>query len=69
MEKRQQTNMNTEFSQIEKRIYKFGNLATTQAFANHARKIRMIVLGDDGKYWAATPVDAAQLEEMGYEIL
>lgn len=61
--------MNTEFSQIEKRVYKFGSLAIAQGFVNRAKKILMIVLGDDGKYWATTPVDANQLEKMGYEIL
>jgi hypothetical protein len=26
-----------------------------------------VLLGDDGRYWAATPADAARLERAGYE--
>lgn len=37
------------------------------SFARKAAKTLWVMLGDDGRYWVATPARCAQLERLGYE--
>jgi hypothetical protein len=37
------------------------------SFARGAAKTLWVMLGDDGRYWVATPTRCAQLERLGYE--
>ena len=48
---------------------KFNSLGLAMQFVDNTEKSMWIVLGDDGKFWAVRPVDAAKLEKQGYEIL
>ena len=48
--------------------YKFSSWALAQSFIERCRKIYMIILGDDDKFWIVTPADAMRLEKAGYQI-
>jgi hypothetical protein len=37
------------------------------SFAQKAAKTLWVMLGDDGRYWVATPARCSQLEGLGYE--
>jgi hypothetical protein len=49
-------------------MFKFNTLAAATSFVNRAKKIWMIILGDDGLFWVVTPAQAAQLVKQGYEL-
>lgn len=48
--------------------YKFESLRNATEFVNRAKKIWMIVLGDDEMFWVVRPVDAARLGRQGYSL-
>ena len=50
-------------------MYKFNTYESAKGFTDKAIKIWMIVLGDDGLFWAVTPMVATKLESEGYEII
>lgn len=52
---------------IASQISKFSTLAMAKSFADRAAKSQMIVLGDDGRFWATTPGVATKLNKMGYQ--
>lgn len=47
--------------------FKFNTLAMAESFTVRAKKIMLIMLGDDELFWVVTPSRAAQLEKLGYE--
>ena len=51
----------------EKTMFKFNTLAMAESFTARAKKIMLIMLGDDELFWVVTPRHAAQLEKQGYE--
>jgi hypothetical protein len=50
-----------------KRVSRFGDRAAAYRYAAHPGTPLRVLLGDDGRYWAATPADGARLERAGYE--
>lgn len=48
-------------------IYKFNSLKLAKSFAGNCKKMHLIVLGDDGKFWVATPRITEALVKSGYE--
>jgi hypothetical protein len=48
-------------------IFKFSQLCIAQSFVDRAKKILMIVLGDDGLFWVVSPADGERLITAGYE--
>lgn len=46
---------------------KFNNLETARSFQALATKTVLIVLGDDGLFWACAPATAARLVAAGHE--
>ena len=49
-------------------MYKFEKRENAQSFINRAKKIWMLVLGDDNRFWAVRPVDAERLIRQGYSL-
>jgi hypothetical protein len=47
--------------------FRFTRRELAFSFARKAAKTLWVMLGDDGRYWVATPVRCAQLERLGYE--
>lgn len=45
----------------------FRNLHLAKAVVDRSIKIRMIILGDDGKFWIVRPVDGERLCKAGYQ--
>lgn len=52
---------------IRTQISRFSTLALAKSFADRAVKPQMVVLGDDGKFWATTPSVATKLNQAGYQ--
>jgi hypothetical protein len=50
-----------------KRVSRFADRAAAFRYAAHPGTPLRVLLGDDGRFWAATPADAARLERAGYE--
>jgi hypothetical protein len=50
-----------------RRVARFADRAAAFRYAAHPGTPLRVLLGDDGRYWAATPADAARLERAGYE--
>ena len=50
-------------------LSKYIELATAEFACRHATRPLWIVLGDDERYWVTTPRIAAELEQLGYQIL
>ena len=64
------TTTNDANSQIQKvlpRVHRFTQRHHAEGFARHAEKTQWVMLGDDGRYWVATPADCPRLEGAGYE--
>ena len=49
-------------------IFKFNTMAAADSFINHAKKIWMIIMGDDELFWVVTPAYATRLMKQGYEL-
>jgi len=57
-----------KFEELEKKVDKFSELYLARRYAERSIKIKMIVLGDDGKYWLGKPAITEQLvKDFGYE--
>jgi len=56
-----------EIEKVLKRVYRFRDRDLAFGFARHAAKTHWVMLGDDGRYWVATPADCGRLERVGYE--
>jgi hypothetical protein len=56
-----------EIQKVLQRVYRFHDRDRAFGFAGHAAKTQWVMLGDDGRYWVATPADCARLERAGYE--
>jgi hypothetical protein len=52
---------------LESQVTKFSSIINAKSFANRCNKAHLIVLGDDGKFWVATPKITEQLVKSGYE--
>lgn len=48
-------------------INRFNTLAYAQRFCDRAIKRQLIVLGDEGQYWATSPRWASVLVKAGYQ--
>lgn len=59
--------MTTLFTTPTTQIYKFNSLGLAQSFADNCKKLHLIVLGDDGKFWVTTPRITEQLVKACYE--
>ena len=49
-------------------MYKFAEMGNALGFINRAKKIWMLILGDDNRFWVVRPVDAARLVRQGYSL-
>ena len=49
-------------------MYKFEKRENALGFINRAKKIWMLVLGDDNRFWVVRPVDAERLTRQGYSL-
>jgi len=49
-------------------VVKFTNLESAESFVAHSVKPKMIVLGDDNKYWVCSFKVASELEKQGFQI-
>jgi hypothetical protein len=47
--------------------FRFTRRELAFSFARGAAKTLWVMLGDDGRYWVATPARCTQLERLGYE--
>lgn len=64
---RQELAILDDFKKLIKQVDKFNNLSLANSYAERSNKIRLIILGDDGKYWVSSPAVTEQLHKMGYE--
>jgi hypothetical protein len=53
---------------LRNNVDQFSNFEAAERWANNCKKIHMVILGDNGKYWVASFADAQKLEKLGYEI-
>lgn len=53
---------------LRRNIDQFSTLEGANRWANRCKKLHIVMLGDNGKYWVACFVDAQKLSKMGYEI-
>jgi hypothetical protein len=60
-------NADAEIQTVLARVHRFTQRRHAHGFAQHAVKTLWVMLGDDERYWAATPADCARLERAGYE--
>ncbi|MFW5988277.1 MAG: hypothetical protein ACOCQA_02425 [bacterium] len=56
-----------DFKKLINLVDKFNNLSLARRNVERSKKIKMIILGDDGKYWVGSPAVTEQLYKMGYE--
>jgi hypothetical protein len=56
-----------QLAQILARADRFLDRGNAFSYADGASKHLRVMLGDDGRYWVATPADSARLERLGYE--
>lgn len=54
---------------INSQVSKFSSLALAKSFASKCKKMQLIVMGDDSRYWVASASFATKLEKLGYEIV
>lgn len=56
-----------EFNEIRKNLDQFRSLDNARAYVARAKKIMMILMGDDGTYWVGLPRYTEKLYRAGYE--
>ena len=61
------TTTDAEIQEVLGRVYRFRDRDRAFGFARHAARTQWVMLGDDDRYWVATPADCARLERAGYE--
>jgi hypothetical protein len=57
----------TTIQEILADTFRFARRELAFSFAERSTKGLWVMLGDDGRYWVATPARCAQLERLGYE--
>jgi hypothetical protein len=57
----------TKVHEILADTFRFTRRERAFSFAERSTKGLWVMLGDDGRYWAATPARCAQLDHLGYE--
>jgi hypothetical protein len=57
----------TKIQEILADTFRFTRRELAFSFAERSTKGLWVMLGDDGRYWVATPARCAQLERLGYE--
>ena len=55
-------------TQTGETIFKFNTYGSAMSFVDRAKKIWMIILGDDMLFWVVTPLHAERLLSQGYEL-
>lgn len=49
-------------------LTRHASLADAFATARRSHQIRLVVMGDDGRYWVVSAREAARLRKAGYEM-
>jgi len=62
-----QTNKTYQTMKAIEKIFKFSSLDLARSFANRAEKMQLVILGDDDKYWVASPRVTEKLHKEGYQ--
>jgi hypothetical protein len=57
----------TKIQETHADTFRFTRRELAFSFTKRSPKGLWVMLGDDGRYWAATPARCAQLERLGYE--
>lgn len=52
---------------LKRRPELFSNLSRAKSWANNAKKLHIVVLGCDGRFWVVCGADANKLNKLGYE--
>jgi hypothetical protein len=55
-------------SAIAHDIQRYSRLGSAIEASYHGEKMRMVVMGDDGRFWVMRPAWAQKLERAGYEV-
>lgn len=56
-----------EFTKLKSQVWEFSTLASAKSFCFRSKRILLIILGDDGKYWVSYPAIANKLVNLGYQ--